>query len=78
MFNKNRVEIRVTGPNKDQELGIFLPWDANIDDWVSSFKAIMLHQSFTEDQVKDIFFNEDTDTKSDEEPAYQDRKELPV
>lgn len=58
-YNKEKIEIRVKGPAEDQEIVIFLPWSAKLDDWTTAFKCIMIHQTFTEDQIKNLFFNED-------------------
>lgn len=65
MNKKNRIEIRVTGPNEDQEVGVFLPWDANIEDWISTFKVILVHQSFAQETIEEIFFNGNTDFRMD-------------
>lgn len=32
-----------------------IPWDASIEDWVNVFKTVLIHQTFSEDTVKELF-----------------------
>lgn len=70
----NRIEIRVFGPKDDQEIGVFLPWDANMDDWTMAFKTILTHQEWSENTIKNLFFDElihqDIDKESPPEVHY--------
>ena len=81
MNNKDRIEIRVSGPSKDHELGIFLPWDANIDDWISAFKTILIHQTFPEDTIKELFeekvYEGDKEREDPEQPLLFDLTNKP-
>lgn len=58
-FDKNnRTEIRVLGPDEGQEISIFLPWDANLEEWTQAFKCILIHQTFSEELINQYIFNE--------------------
>jgi hypothetical protein len=51
--DKITVKIESYLPNKSLQLT--LNWDADIDDWVEAFKTILIHQTFCEDTVKELF-----------------------
>ena len=60
------IDISVYGPDS-HVLSITLPWDANMEDWVNTFKTILIHQTFTLEAIKDVFFDEYTDIRVQEE-----------
>jgi len=51
--DKITVKIESYLPNKSLQLT--LNWDADINDWVEAFKTILIHQTFGEDTVKELF-----------------------
>ena len=55
-----RITVTVVNHAKyNSELLLSLNWDANLDDWVAAFKTILMHQTFCEDSIKELFENED-------------------
>ena len=54
--NENKkITINVDGYKHNNSLQLTLNWDANINDWIDVFKTILIHQTFTEDVVKELF-----------------------
>jgi len=53
-YNKN-ITIKVEGQKLNNSLQLTLNWDADLDDWVTAFKTILMHQTFTEDSIKEVF-----------------------
>jgi hypothetical protein len=51
----NKITIKVEGYRLNDSLQLTLNWDATIDDWVGAFKTILIHQTFPEDTVKELF-----------------------
>ena len=49
------IIISVSGPKMSSQIKINLNWDASIDDWINAFKTILIHQTFDEETVKEIF-----------------------
>ena len=39
----------------NNSLQLTMNWDADIDDWINAFKTILIHQTFCEDSVKELF-----------------------
>jgi hypothetical protein len=55
-----RITVTVVNHAKyNSELQLSLNWDANLDDWVSAFKTILIHQTFCEDSIKELFEDQD-------------------
>lgn len=55
-----RITVTVVNHAKyNSELLLSLNWDSNLDDWVAAFKTILMHQTFCEDSIKELFENED-------------------
>ena len=54
-MNNEPVRVTVTNPYDGQELILELPQDSTINDWIKVFKTIMVFQTFTENQVKELF-----------------------
>jgi hypothetical protein len=51
-----RITVTVVNHNKfNSELQLTMNWDANLDDWIGAFKTILIHQTFAEDSVKELF-----------------------
>ena len=59
MINKDKIEVTVCGPDPTDKIAIFLNWDACLEDWKVVFKTILINQTFTEDTLKELFFDED-------------------
>jgi hypothetical protein len=57
MYRKTTpIEITVKGglfPNSSLQLT--MNWDSNIEDWIKTFKTILIYQTFCEDTVKELF-----------------------
>lgn len=67
MIDQNQtIDISVYGL-KGHSLQISMPWDANIEDWVNTFKVILHHQTFMDDPIKELFFDEETDIRIENE-----------
>jgi len=60
MDNKDkRITVTVVNHAKyNSELLLSLNWDSNLDDWVAAFKTILMHQTFCEDSIKELFAEE--------------------
>jgi hypothetical protein len=55
-----RITVTVVNHAKyNSELLLSLNWDSDLDDWVAAFKTILMHQTFCEDSIKELFENED-------------------
>lgn len=52
---ESKTTIIVNGYKHNRSLQLTLNWDADIDDWVDAFKTILIHQTFAEDTVKELF-----------------------
>jgi len=51
-----RITVTVVNHTKyNSELMLSLNWDADLDEWVSAFKTILMHQTFCEDSIKEVF-----------------------
>lgn len=61
--------ISVTGPTEGKHLSLILPWDANLEDWVTAFKTILTHQTFGAESIREIFADEDYPLYT--EPEYE-------
>jgi hypothetical protein len=60
------IKITIAGGFRpDKTVQLTLSPDANIKDWIDTFKTILIHQSFAEDTVKELF--EDPDHKQFED-----------
>jgi len=58
--NKDKkTTIKVEGYRLNDSLQLTLNWDADINDWVNAFKTILIHQTFDEDSVKELFEEKD-------------------
>lgn len=69
--DKQVITITVTGFKLNNELKLSLNWDADLDDWKQAFKTILIHQTFDEGTVKELFesYEEETnynDIRSDD------------
>lgn len=53
-----KTPIKVTiegGLNPDRKLELSMSSFADINDWIETFKTILIHQTFSEDAVKELF-----------------------
>jgi len=56
-FNPTKITI---SNGDDRNITLSIPWGSTLDDWKTAFKTILIFETFTEDQVKDLFeINED-------------------
>ena len=51
----NKTTIKIEGYRLNDSLQITLNWDANINDWVNAFRTILIHRTFDEETVKELF-----------------------
>ena len=51
----NKTTIKIEGYRLNDSLQITLNWDADINDWVNAFRTILIHQTFDEETVKELF-----------------------
>ena len=54
----NKTPIKVTiegGLNPDRKLELTMTQCPDLSDWTDAFKTILIHQTFTEDAVKELF-----------------------
>lgn len=60
----NKIVVTVKGFKFNNELQLTLNWDANLEEWKQAFKTILIHQTFCEDTVKELFedYEEETTT----------------
>ena len=70
---EDKITVRVESYKHNKSLQLTLNWDADIEDWVDAFKTILIHQTFCEDTVKELF--EDR-WEEYERKAMQDKKEI--
>lgn len=55
----NPIKITVSNSD-DRNVTLSIPWDSTLEDWRTAFKTILIFQTFSEDQVKELFeLNED-------------------
>ena len=54
-----KITIKVDGYKLNDSLQLTLNWDANINDWVNAFKTILIHQTFDEETIKELFEDKD-------------------
>lgn len=53
MIKTQNTKLKVSNERCSMEVEI--PWDASIEDWVNVFKTVLIHQTFSEDTVKELF-----------------------
>lgn len=64
----NPTPIKITvegGLNPQRKLELTMSSFADINDWIDTFKTILIHQTFAEDTVRELF-EEDYDDISNE------------
>ena len=52
---EDKITVKVESYKHNKSLQLTLNWDADINDWVDAFKTILIHQTFGEDTVKELF-----------------------
>jgi hypothetical protein len=66
------ITVTVADSSCDNKIEISLNKYSDIDDWIKVFKTILIHQTFTEDTVKELF-----EYPWDEyDKAMEDKKEI--
>lgn len=51
-FNPTKITI---SNGSDRNITLSVPWGATLDEWQTIFKTILIFETFSEDQVKDLF-----------------------
>jgi hypothetical protein len=51
-FNPTKITI---SNGDDRNITLSIPWGSTLEDWKTAFKTILIFQTFTENQVKDLF-----------------------
>lgn len=51
-FNPTKITI---SNGDDRNVTLSIPWGSTLEDWKTAFKTILIFQTFTENQVKDLF-----------------------
>jgi hypothetical protein len=87
MNHDKKAPIKVTvegGLSPDRTLQLTLNAHATIEEWIEAFKTILIHQTFYEDTVKEVFdrdcdgscydTNKDDDCNVDENITYRSSK----
>jgi|DEB19_MinimDraft_2_1074335.scaffolds.fasta_scaffold170341_1 hypothetical protein len=55
MSNSHKIILTVTDTYSDEELKIMIGQHSDINDWIKVFKTILIHRTFHEDLVKELF-----------------------
>ena len=67
-YNK-AIPIKITvegGLSPDRSLQLTMNAYSTLEEWVEAFKVILLHQTFSEDTIKELFDTNDIIDDSDE------------
>jgi hypothetical protein len=43
----------------NRELRLTMNWDADLENWIETFKTILTHQTFCPETIKELFEHED-------------------
>jgi hypothetical protein len=54
--------ITVNDYKHNSSLQLTMNWDADLEDWKQAFKTILIHQTFCEDTVKELFEDYEEET----------------
>ena len=52
---EDKITVKVESYKHNKSLQLTLNWDADINDWVDAFKTVLIHQTFCEDTIKELF-----------------------
>jgi hypothetical protein len=64
---KEPIKITIEGGlSPDRSIQLTLNPYATLEEWIETFKVILLHQTFSEDTIKELFDMSETITDSDE------------
>lgn len=55
MVEHKQIVVTVDGPFKDKSLKLTLNWDADLSDWETAFKTILMHMTFPERSIEEFF-----------------------
>ena len=55
MTNDSITVTVVNNKNLNRELRLTMNWDADINDWIETFKTILAHQTFCPETIKELF-----------------------
>lgn len=58
----DKIVVTVKGFKFNNELQLTLNWDADLEDWKQAFKTILIHQTFCEETVKELFEDYEEET----------------
>jgi hypothetical protein len=59
MTNDSIIITVVNNKYLNRELRLTMNWDADINDWIETFKTILTHQTFCPETIKELFEHED-------------------
>jgi len=59
MTNDNITITVVNNKMLNNELRITMNWDADLENWIETFKTILTHQTFCPETIKELFEHED-------------------
>ena len=59
MKNDSITVTVVNNKYLNRELHLTMNWDADINDWIETFKTILTHQTFCPETIKELFEHED-------------------
>jgi hypothetical protein len=51
----DKITITVEGYRPNDSLQLTMNWDADLDDWINTFRTILIYQTFSEDSIKELF-----------------------
>ena len=58
--NKTPIKVTVEGGYcPDRKIELTMSAEADLSDWIDTFKTILISQTFTEDTVKELFSEEE-------------------
>jgi hypothetical protein len=77
----DKITVTVSDSSCDDKIEISLNKYSNIDDWIKVFKTILIHQTFCENTVKELFedpWEEYDKIKDKSDLSHYDYKEYPL
>ena len=53
--DNKKIKIKVESYQLNKSIELTLNWDADINDWIETFKTILTHQTFCPETIKELF-----------------------
>ena len=72
------ITVTVSDSSCDDKIEISLNKYSDLNDWIKVFKTILIHQTFCEDTVKDLFEENEEQIFNDCDLSLNDYKEYPL